>query len=88
MKTLVPPNPPTLVGLGNNDESWRLRLRLQQVSMTTLTVVITAWCVTLGSIPAIVSIMVAKHVLVAILIAGLDADSRPAVGSVDDVDVA
>jgi hypothetical protein len=54
----------------------RLRLRLVQVLTTLLTVVVTAWLCTLGAIPAILGIMVAKHILVAVLIMGLDADAR------------
>jgi hypothetical protein len=43
---------------------------------------VTAWCVTLGAVPAILSISIAKHVLVAILVMGLGVDAprdeRPA----------
>jgi hypothetical protein len=43
--------------------------------MTALTVVITAWFCTLGWIPAVLALMVAKHVLVAILVMGLGVDA-------------
>jgi hypothetical protein len=82
MKTMVPPEPPAVVGLGDDGGSQRLRLRLHQVTLTTITVLVTAWCVTLGAVPAILSISIAKHVLVAILVMGLGVDAprgeRPA----------
>ena len=43
---------------------------------TLVTVLITAWCCTFGWIPAILALLVAKHILVAILVAGLGVD-RP-----------
>jgi hypothetical protein len=75
MKTLVPPEPPLLVCLGDDDDSQRLRLRLHQITLTTITVLATAWCVTLGAVPAVLSLAVAKHVLVAILVMGLGVDA-------------
>jgi hypothetical protein len=53
-------------------------MRLLQVMATTITVLITGWFCTLGAIPAILALMVAKHVLVAILVMGLGVDApRP-----------
>jgi hypothetical protein len=74
MKTMVPPEPPLLIGLGDENGPQRLRLRLHQITLTALTVLATAWCVTLGAVPAIISLSVAKHVLVAILVMGLGVD--------------
>ena len=71
MKTLVPPEPPLLVGLGDGDDSRQLRLRLHQITLTTITVLLTAWCVTLGTVPAVLSLAVAKHILVAVYMMGL-----------------
>jgi hypothetical protein len=51
-----------------------LYFRLWQLTLTALTVLITTWFCTLGPIPAILAIMVAKHVLVAILVMGLGVD--------------
>jgi len=48
---------------------------LTQVVATAITIVATVWLCTLGVVPAILSIMVAKHVLVAILMMGLGVDS-------------
>lgn len=49
----------------------RLRRRLLQVSTTLLTLLVTAYFCTLGPIPAILALSVAKHVLVAVLMMGL-----------------
>jgi hypothetical protein len=61
--------------LADNDEFRRLDLRLTQLALTALTVLITTWCCTLGWIPAIVALVIAKHVLVAILVMGLGVDA-------------
>jgi hypothetical protein len=53
-------------------------MRILQVTATTATVVATAWLCTLGAIPAILGLMVAKHVLVAILVMGLGVDAPQA----------
>jgi hypothetical protein len=79
MNATAPPRPPLLVGLDDHGGSDRLRLRLHQISLTAVTVGVTAWCVTLGAIPAVLSLAVAKHILVAILVMGLGVDApRPA----------
>jgi len=51
----------------------RLRLRLKQLSWTTATVAAAAWFCTFGPLACVLSIAVAKHVLVAILIMSADA---------------
>ena len=51
-----------------------MRFRLWQLLMTFVTVLVTAWFCTFGVVPAIAALMVAKHVLVAILIVGLGVD--------------
>jgi hypothetical protein len=50
-------------------------MRLWQLLLTALTVLITGWFCTLGWVPAILALMVAKHVLVAILVMGLGVDA-------------
>jgi hypothetical protein len=72
MSQLAPPQPPPRVTLGDGDGLRRLQFRLWQVFMTVLTVLATAWFVFLGPIPAIIALVVAKHILVAILCMGLD----------------
>ncbi len=69
-----PPAPPAPVGLNDDDGSARLRLRLRQVSLSAATVFATAWCCTHGTVAAVVSLAVAKHVLVAIIVMGIDAE--------------
>ncbi|MBX7102460.1 MAG: hypothetical protein K1X57_00160 [Gemmataceae bacterium] len=53
----------------------RLRLRLKQLSWSAVTVVVTAWLCTFGPIPAILSLAVAKHILVAIIVMGVGLDT-------------
>ena len=79
MKMMVPPCPPP-VALADRDGPDRLRLRLHQVTLSAVTVLATAWCITLGVVPAVISLSIAKHVLVAILVMGLGVDEprRPA----------
>jgi hypothetical protein len=40
-----------------------------------LTILATAWCISLGWIPGIIAVVTAKHVLVAILVMGLGVDA-------------
>ena len=65
-----PPRPPR-VAFGDNDGLRWVRLRLWQIEAAAITVFLTAWCCTLGPIPAVVALMIAKEVLVAILVMGL-----------------
>jgi hypothetical protein len=76
MSQLAPPQPPPTIAFDEGDNIRRLRLRLWQMLMTTLTILATAWVCTFGWIAAIVALMVAKHVLVAILVMGLGVDHR------------
>ncbi len=54
MALLAPPPCPPVVGVGDNDGLRRFRMRLVQVSATTITISATAWVCTLGAIPAII----------------------------------
>lgn len=51
-----------------------LHTRLRLILYSAVTIFLTAWFCTMGPIPAILSIVVAKHVLVAILLMGLGVD--------------
>jgi hypothetical protein len=75
MSMLAPPPAPPALAVYDNDGVRRFRMRLLQVMATTMTVLITGWLCTLGAIPAILGLMVAKHVLVAILVMGLGVDA-------------
>jgi hypothetical protein len=70
---ITPPRTPALVATGGNGGSARLNLRLQKISLSAITIVATAWCITLGPVPAVLACAVAKHVLVAFLVMGSDA---------------
>lgn len=73
MSRLAPPKPPLAVALGDDDRLQRLRFRLWQIMLTMVTVFVTVWIILLG-IPllSITAVAVAKHVLVAILVMGID----------------
>jgi hypothetical protein len=73
---LAPPPAPPRVAQADNDDVRRFRLRLLQALATVVTVLVTAWLCTLGAIPAILGLMVAKHILVAILVMGLGVDAK------------
>ncbi len=74
---IAPPEPPAAVDLADGDDLRRLRFRLWQTSMAVLTILATGWFFSLSPIYGVLAIMVAKHILVAILVMGLGIDSRP-----------
>jgi hypothetical protein len=76
MALLAPPPRPPRVALGDHDGLRRMHTRLWQITMTALTVFLTAWCCTLGAIPGILALLIAKHILVAILVMGLGVDAH------------
>lgn len=49
----------------------RVNFRLWQITMSAITLLATLWCFTLNPIVGIIASFIAKHVLVAILAAGL-----------------
>lgn len=78
MATMAPPPAPARIGRGDDDGLQRLRMRLMQALATVVTVVGTGYVCTLGAIPAIIGLMIAKHVLVAVLLMGSGIDApRP-----------
>ena len=76
--TISPPRSPLTVTTGGDGGSRRLQLRLRKIVFSSMTVAATAWCITLGPIPAILACAVAKHVLVAVLVMDYDAVESPA----------
>ncbi len=74
MAILTPPPAPPRVATGDNDGLNSFRMRATQAIATLITVVVTAWMCTLGIIPAIIALMIAKHILVAILMMSLGVD--------------
>lgn len=72
MARIAPPQATWSGDRGGDDHLSRLRFHLWQLSITAVTVGVTAWFCTLGIIPALLALMVAKHVLVALLVMNLE----------------
>jgi hypothetical protein len=77
MAIIAPPQPPRRVTFAEGDGMRRVRFRLWQVVLSSFTIFATTWVCTFGIIPAILALMVAKHVLVAILVSGLEMPVDP-----------
>ena len=71
---LAPPikPPSTVVTLDDRQPLRRIQFRLWQISWAAAVVLVTGWFYTLGPLAGITATVVAKHVLVAILAAGLE----------------
>jgi hypothetical protein len=80
MALLAPPPRTPRLALDDNDDLRRLRLRTTQILATIVTVLVTGWLCTYGAIASILALMVAKHILVAILVMGLGVDAQHAKG--------
>jgi hypothetical protein len=76
MIQMAPPQPPPRVAIGDDDGLNRLHFRLWQIMVTAVTLLLTGWSFTLGPVPGIIAIMVAKHILVAVLVVGMDFDAQ------------
>lgn len=63
------------MALDDGDGLSRVHLRLWQLGWTSATILVTVWLMTLGPIPGVIGVVVAKHVLVAILVMGLGIDA-------------
>lgn len=70
----APPAPPKKVTFAEGDDVQRGRMLRWQLFWTTITILATTWFCTLGWGPGILAVMVAKHVLVAIIAAGVGLD--------------
>jgi len=64
--------PPRIVTIDDYPPLRRVHFRLWQIGMAGATVFVAGWCFTLSPLAGIAAAVVAKHVLVAILAAGLD----------------
>jgi hypothetical protein len=69
----APPEPPLRVAAAD-DPRKRFWFRHWLFVWTTLTIVATGWMCTLGPVPGILALVVAKHILVALLVMGLGVD--------------
>lgn len=77
MSRLMPPGKPPDVGYTDSDGLRRIRVRVWQILMSGITLVLSAWFCSFGVIPAIITLLVAKHVLVAVLVVGLHLPGGP-----------
>ena len=75
MSQLAPPAPPLRVALDDGDH-FNLHTRLWLVWWTLVTILVTCWFISLGPIPGVLAVVVAKHVLVALLVMGLGVDAN------------
>lgn len=73
MMDLSPPPSPPRVAVDDKPYG-NIHQRLRLILWTTITIFLTAWFCTMGPIPAVLALVVAKHVLVAILVMGLGVD--------------
>jgi hypothetical protein len=71
MSRLAPPPLQPLTAAGD-DGMRRLQFRVWQVWISTLTTLIAVWFLTFGVLPGIIAIVVAKHVLVAVYLIGIN----------------
>ena len=72
----IPPSSPPLTYEGSENAPNRQRFQQWQIMIATLTLFLTAYFCTLGTIPAILALLVAKHVLVALLVMGLGVNAK------------
>ena len=73
---ITPPRPPIRVALADDGELRHFHMRMWKLGLATITILVTAWFMMLGPIPAILALVVAKHLLVAILVMDLGVDAR------------
>ncbi len=74
MLLLIPPD--SRISNGADDPPQPVRRLLVRILASLATVAVTAWVCTFGWIPAILSLLIAKHVLVAIVLMDLGVDRR------------
>jgi hypothetical protein len=71
MSQITPPLPPPIIGLRDEPPLHRVQRRLLQVALAAATVFATAWCYQLHIALGLTATFLAKHILVAIVAAGL-----------------
>jgi hypothetical protein len=71
MPGVGPPQRPPRVTVGDEQPLRRLHFRLWQISLTAVIVAVTCWTYTLNIALGLAATFLAKHLLVAILAAGL-----------------
>jgi hypothetical protein len=68
--------PPIKVDLADGDHIPRIHTQLWLWSMTGVTILLTAWLISLGPLPGIIGTVVAKHVLVALLVMAREVNAQ------------
>jgi hypothetical protein len=76
MPLSAPPLPPLGVALADDDRN-RFWFRHWLLVQCGLTILVTSWFISLGPIPAILALAVAKEILVALLVTGLGLGRQP-----------
>jgi hypothetical protein len=71
MSQIAPPLPPPIIGLQDEPPVRRVQRRLVQIALAGATVFATAWCYQMHVALGLTATFLAKHILVAILAAGL-----------------
>jgi hypothetical protein len=72
MAVLVPPPAPPappIIAVDDYDRR-RFRVRMVKLTATFITILISGWLFTLGMVPGILGLIVAKHILIAIYLMG------------------
>ncbi len=77
MSALLPPPPPVELD-GEGAPVRRSQFRLWQITVSIVTLFLCFWFFTLGVFPGIAFLFLAKHILVAVLAAGLHYPPPPA----------
>ena len=72
MARIDPPPPRPVVTLNEDHPLYRVHFRLWQIGIASGTVCLTCWCYSLDLALGLTATFLAKHVLVAVLAAGLD----------------
>lgn len=71
MSQIAPPLPPPLVDVQDEPPRRRVQTRLLQIALAGMTVFATAWCYQIHIALGLTATFLAKHILVAIIAAGL-----------------
>lgn len=71
MSYVAPPLPPASENLADENPRQRVDFRLWQIVVSALTLAVTIWLFTVHTLAGILAVIVAKHVLVAVIASGL-----------------
>ncbi|MGE3803470.1 MAG: hypothetical protein AB7K24_02220 [Gemmataceae bacterium] len=81
MAVIAPPRKPPFIALDDGDGMRRIQQGLFLLGWTAATVFLNAWLFTVDLAAGILGLVVAKHVLVAVLVKGLGIDENRAASS-------